>query len=701
MILKYLSSMFKKIKKPFIYKFNAPEDGLYSVSMEASCKSGRLLGMFGGQDLRVEIDGLKLREIPPKWRVQYFNIPPSWNGTKLKGLSKTIIFVLRLTKGEHELKFIPKKGAVIIKEPVISPLKDGKIILNNQAQDGNRRPWITLALIGLELKMLDASVACEQREKDSDDIKIIIDNKIQKNDQSNWWGKNWRWQGRQLQGKTEEARFYPNLPKGIHYIEFWADRMPMLHHVSLSEMIEQGLQPKDFDMPELSARVVWDIATLRGAMVQDDSNVITELRKGEDAVVLQKATQGGRPLNSKGEALPSDRWHKVAYRDREGYVFSDALEIEGESKDDIIKVILDTSKRLKEDSALILSIAEQESQFHPYRTSEVDDPYKVGKGIMQITDQTRDEMKRNKKIDFDFKDPFNAAQNIEGGIRYVAFIRTIFEQETPDYLEKLLVAWNAGPYFIKESDRKKILDQSTIPAQTRIFIKNVKRFYQRYKKSHPNGFGRLSGLIVISAVVLTVIVVGFVGMQTDDHLSSGSVLGQSVEDSLSEDEAKHYELSDDLDTDGSIEDIGFDYWYSQERGRRTMMQLNGKFQELRGTFLEAYARDIVDDNNKEVIVDLAVGANGIWTEAYQYHDGTLHRIPVEEDGILDGFLSGGIIFVDYDDDGDMEVRSRYRVSDPCHGQSGIYEYIDGVFVLVEQVNVYEPTCRDAMLKFKG
>ena len=132
-----------------------------------------------------------------------------------------------------------------------------------------------------------------------------------------------------------------------------------------------------------------------------------------------------------------------------------------------------------------------------------------------------------------------------------------------------------------------------------------------------------------------------------------------------------------------------------------MMRLNNQFQELRGTFLEAYTKDIVEDAGKELVVDLAVGANGIWTEVYQYKNSELQRIPIEEGGIMDGFLSGGIIFVDYDDDGELEVRSIYRVSDPCEGQSDIYEYIDGSFVLIEHINVYEPTCRESMREFKG
>ncbi|MDP2736788.1 MAG: hypothetical protein Q8O59_03390, partial [bacterium] len=103
--------MFKKIIQPFNYNFSISQKGLYGISISASCKSGKLLSLRGGEDLRVEIDNLKLREIPAKDKPQYKDISSTWNGTKLKGLSKTVVFVLYLESGEHIIKFISYRGA--------------------------------------------------------------------------------------------------------------------------------------------------------------------------------------------------------------------------------------------------------------------------------------------------------------------------------------------------------------------------------------------------------------------------------------------------------------------------------------------------------------------------------------------------------------------------------------------------------------
>ena len=104
---------------------------------------------------------------------------------------------------------------------------------NAQSQNKNRQPWITIALVDLPLKFVDATVICRKRFLDSDDVKLIIDGKVQKNPDSNWWGKNWLWQGRLMNGKTETKRVEPNLSKGVHYIELWSDEMPTLEKLSL------------------------------------------------------------------------------------------------------------------------------------------------------------------------------------------------------------------------------------------------------------------------------------------------------------------------------------------------------------------------------------------------------------------------------------------------------------------------------------
>lgn len=254
--------MHKKLTENFDYKFDVSKSGIYAIPITASCKSGKFFGLWGEGDLRVEIDGIKLREIPAKKKSQYYDIPSAWNGTKLKGLSKTVIFITELKVGKHIVTFIPKGGANLEKEPEITRIENpNKFTLNlkQQAQDGNRRPWVTIVLIDFPLSIIDASVICNKRKCDSDDVKIIIDNKIQKHETLKW-GKNWFWQGRQLKGKVNIRRFYLHPNEANHYIEFWADRTPTLNEIKIYLGIIKGVRNcgNGYEKEELEEKIYKD-----------------------------------------------------------------------------------------------------------------------------------------------------------------------------------------------------------------------------------------------------------------------------------------------------------------------------------------------------------------------------------------------------------------------------------------------------------
>ncbi len=221
----------KRIIKETVVNFSVAQSGLYSISIIARCQSK--------EDLRIEIDDIKFREIPEKDKPQYNNIPPSWNGTELKGLVKTNVFILKLGKGEHRLKFIPITGGTIDEYKVerINSSKNVQFDLEMQAQDGDRRPWYTFILMDLPLKSITSDITAEWHFLDSDDVKLIIDNQVKKNSFS-ILHRNWIWAGsilRKLFNKQrEEKTFNENLNSGIHYIEFWADKTPTIHTLTLN-----------------------------------------------------------------------------------------------------------------------------------------------------------------------------------------------------------------------------------------------------------------------------------------------------------------------------------------------------------------------------------------------------------------------------------------------------------------------------------
>src|SRR3989338_4184541 len=240
------------------YSFAVDRDGLYRIAVAARCRSGKQSGERGGEDLRVEIDGIKLREIPPKDKPQYYDIPSAWNGTELKGLSKTVTIILRLNKGAHILVFVPRPRATIEREPLIELLNDRRhaaFDLNEKAEEGDRRSWHTIALVGLPLRSMSVEVTAEWRVRDSDDVKLIIDGEIKKNPFS-ILHRNWTWSGsilKKIFGKErQEKTFDEDLRSGDHYLEFWADRAPTLHRVALDLGESGGTRAPTADDPRWS-----------------------------------------------------------------------------------------------------------------------------------------------------------------------------------------------------------------------------------------------------------------------------------------------------------------------------------------------------------------------------------------------------------------------------------------------------------------
>lgn len=227
--------MYKKINGKYEYKFSADKNGPYSIILEATCQKRN--------DLKVGIDEIKLRELPAEDNIQYYKIPPSWNGNELKGTSKTVVLILELIQGEHSLKFEVKGEAELLAEPKMNFLERKSLVAvlkNIQSPKKNRQPRVTAVLINLPLNFLDISAICRKRFLDSDDLQLIIDGEIQKHPGSLWWGKNWLWQGRLSKGRTETKRIYKKLDRGIHYIELWADVAPTVESFQLSLGVENS-----------------------------------------------------------------------------------------------------------------------------------------------------------------------------------------------------------------------------------------------------------------------------------------------------------------------------------------------------------------------------------------------------------------------------------------------------------------------------
>lgn len=229
----------KNIYKPYNHSFTIQQSGLVGIFVSSRCKSRKQLSSGFDENLRIEIDALRFREILPDKYVQLFNVPAAWNGSTLKGLKKTLIFLTILEKGDHVLTLVPDPTATI-EDIAIHELRTKEALnldINEQAEDGDRRPWYTVALIDLPLRKFSLETTVAKRFRDSDDVQVLIDGAGQRKRDSGkyflWYvaGGLLKWIIRGFIGVSEKkkADFSVNLDSGIHYVELFADRKPVLH----------------------------------------------------------------------------------------------------------------------------------------------------------------------------------------------------------------------------------------------------------------------------------------------------------------------------------------------------------------------------------------------------------------------------------------------------------------------------------------
>lgn len=174
--------------------------------------------------------------------------PASFNGGKLHNLSKTVYFLTFLKGRNHTITlktYEPHNTATFesLEIYTVRLEKTFTLHIENQAEDGDGRPWITFVLDNLSLKSLTPTVTYSRRKRDSDDVKIIIDGKTQGNILRTIKHFLWRFIGSKLPwsapSKTETETFTVSFPQALHYIEFWADRMPIVHKIT----IDFGIKP--------------------------------------------------------------------------------------------------------------------------------------------------------------------------------------------------------------------------------------------------------------------------------------------------------------------------------------------------------------------------------------------------------------------------------------------------------------------------
>jgi soluble lytic murein transglycosylase-like protein len=121
-------------------------------------------------------------------------------------------------------------------------------------------------------------------------------------------------------------------------------------------------------------------------------------------------------------------------------------------------LISEFSKKYQVDFALIKAMIRAESGFNPFAISR-----KGAKGLMQLMPETA--------LRMNVSNLFNPKENIEGGVRYLKYLLSLFNND----LRLSLAAYNAGENLVSEL--------RSIPPyrETVDYVRKVLNYYQAYK----------------------------------------------------------------------------------------------------------------------------------------------------------------------------------------------------------------------------
>lgn len=122
-------------------------------------------------------------------------------------------------------------------------------------------------------------------------------------------------------------------------------------------------------------------------------------------------------------------------------------------------LISEFSGKYQVDFALIKAMIRAESGFNPYAVSR-----KGAKGLMQLMPGTA--------LRMNVVDVYNPKENIDGGVRYIKYLLSLFNND----LRLSLAAYNAGENLVSEL--------RTIPPyrETVDYIRRVQSYYQAYQR---------------------------------------------------------------------------------------------------------------------------------------------------------------------------------------------------------------------------
>jgi len=160
----------------------------------------------------------------------------AWNGNELKGLEKTVLVVACLKQGNHVIKLKSNQSPYLKSISVSQVEEKDKIVYiptdNNPAQRSQGRPWLSYIVLDLFITKLSITAKTNKNRKDDDDLKLIVNGKIQKNENFKSH-RDWYWCGKVLKGKDKIFSKDINYKTKQYNFDLYSDETPRLSRIEI------------------------------------------------------------------------------------------------------------------------------------------------------------------------------------------------------------------------------------------------------------------------------------------------------------------------------------------------------------------------------------------------------------------------------------------------------------------------------------
>ena len=228
----------KQITKQYSFDFSLEEDTLCLIEIIASAKSWwqnfkGSRSFFKDDDIFLYLDN---RELSTSSYMKK-DARSAWNGNELNGLEKTVLVAVNLKKGNHTIDLKPNQSPYLKNISISRAEKKDEIIYapadnNNPAQKSEGRPWLSCIILDSFITNLSITARVNKNRKDDDDLKLIINGEIQKNENKHSH-RDWYWCGKILKGENKTFSKDINSQTKQFNIDLYSDKTPRLARIEI------------------------------------------------------------------------------------------------------------------------------------------------------------------------------------------------------------------------------------------------------------------------------------------------------------------------------------------------------------------------------------------------------------------------------------------------------------------------------------